>query len=146
MDRGGYDAFTYVISKALNLSQDGLHEIVLDVFDPTETADGVPLGKQRAHVSILLHSRMNLNAAELLLMECAISMLTNTHPHQNDVNRHMQSAVVLRHALIPEMRPAYSNLDLESVYAVTSGGHHLHCNLRHLAGQCIAITAVHSCL
>lgn len=50
--RGGYDGFTYDITEAISQDATELHELIVDVWDPTEAADGVPLGKQRAHVSL----------------------------------------------------------------------------------------------
>lgn len=43
-----YDKFHFDITDALNLSRDGVHELAVRVFDPTEFAH-VPIGKQRRH-------------------------------------------------------------------------------------------------
>ena len=50
MRRGGFDSFSFDITATLNASSTGVHEVIVDVWDPTEDADGVPVGKQRAHV------------------------------------------------------------------------------------------------
>ena len=47
---GGYDKFSYDITEVLRSSSHGVQELVVAVFDPTEHADGVPVGKQRADV------------------------------------------------------------------------------------------------
>ena len=43
-----YDKFHFDITDALNQSADGVHELAVRVFDPTEFAH-VPIGKQRRH-------------------------------------------------------------------------------------------------
>ena len=42
---GGYSRFSFDITKLLNLGE--ANELVVYVLDPTETVDGVALGKQR---------------------------------------------------------------------------------------------------
>ena len=54
--RGGYDGFSFDITDFLTAPSDprGQAQVLfVDVWDPTEAADGVPLGKQRAHVTPL---------------------------------------------------------------------------------------------
>ncbi|KAK9807454.1 hypothetical protein WJX73_009065 [Symbiochloris irregularis] len=46
--RGGYDGFLFDITDNLKRSHATTHELILDIWDPTEFADGVPIGKQRA--------------------------------------------------------------------------------------------------
>ena len=45
--KGGYSTFSYDITEVLRTSSHGVQEVVVGVFDPTELADGVPVGKQR---------------------------------------------------------------------------------------------------
>ncbi|KAK9908188.1 hypothetical protein WJX75_003952 [Coccomyxa subellipsoidea] len=46
MHQGGYDKFSYDITDALTKGDNGTHELIVRVFDPTEFAH-IPLGKQR---------------------------------------------------------------------------------------------------
>lgn len=48
--RGGYDKFSYDVTDVIRSSSHGIQELVVGVFDPTEHADGVPVGKQRENV------------------------------------------------------------------------------------------------
>ncbi|KAK9805764.1 hypothetical protein WJX73_007081 [Symbiochloris irregularis] len=58
--KGGYSTFSYDITEVLRTSSHGVQEVVVGVFDPTELADGVPVGKQRERIpgdqSILYHA------------------------------------------------------------------------------------------
>lgn len=48
--KGGYNKFSYDITDILRSSSHGVQELVVGVYDPTEKADGVPVGKQRESV------------------------------------------------------------------------------------------------
>ena len=48
--KGGYSKFSYDITDNIRSHSGGTQELAVSVFDPTEWADGVPLGKQRYDV------------------------------------------------------------------------------------------------
>ena len=48
--KGGYSKFSYDITDNIRSHSGGTQELAVAVYDPTEWADGVPLGKQRYDV------------------------------------------------------------------------------------------------